>query len=143
SDRFNLGGFNFRGFAQGGIGPRVKQEVDTKDSDGNVVKKFVGGEGLGGQKYYKVTTELSFPLFFTPKEMDLTGSVFLDVGSLWDADTNTGAAFYNTKNIRASVGFGFLWVTRMAPIRVDWGFPIKKDSHDETQMFNIRFTTQL
>ncbi len=128
SDRFNVGDYTLRGFAHGGIGPRDK----------------VTDEGLGGQKYYTVSTELNFPVGL-PEEFNVTGALFADAGSLWDADSiaSTAKGFYNKKSIRASVGFGVLWVTRIAPIRVDWGFPIKKEKFDEKQTFHIKFSTSL
>ena len=129
SDRFNLGEPTMRGFAQSGIGPRVK------GSD----------EGLGGQNFYVVTTELNFPVGL-PEEFNVTGAVFCDAGSLWEVDTKTDQTergFHNDKSLRASVGFGVLWVTKIAPIRLDWGFPIKKKKHDEGQTFHIKFSTNL
>lgn len=128
SDRFNLGDYSLRGFAHGGIGPR---DVATD-------------EGLGGQKFYTVSTELNFPVGL-PEEFNVTGAVFADAGSLWDADSeaSTAKGFHNKKSIRASVGFGVLWVTRIAPIRLDWGFPVKKEKFDEKQMFHIKFSTSL
>lgn len=126
SDRFNVGDYTLRGFAFGGIGPRDK----------------VTKEGLGGQKYYTTSAELSFPLGL-PEEFNLSGSLFIDAGSLWDADSKaiTSAGLHNSKSLRSSVGFGFLWVTKIAPIRMDWGFPIKKEKYDETQSFHIKFST--
>ena len=126
SDRFNVGDANLRGFASGGIGPR----------------DIVTHEGLGGQKFYTVSTELNFPVGL-PEEFNVTGAVFADAGSLWDADSVTAGDFHNKKSIRASVGFGVLWITRIAPIRIDWGFPIKKEKFDEKQTFHIKFTTSL
>ena len=71
--------------------------------------------------------------------------MFADAGSLWDADSEAATAkgFHNKKSIRASVGFGILWVTRIAPIRLDWGFPVKKEKFDEKQVFHIKFSTSL
>ena len=124
SDRFNLGDYSLRGFAQGGVGPR---DIATE-------------EGLGGQKYYTLSTELNFPVGL-PEEFNITGALFCDAGSLWDADSKTTNGFHNDKSLRASVGFGVLWVTRIAPIRLDWGFPIKKKKYDEKQVFHIKFST--
>ena len=126
SDRFNLGDYSLRGFASGGIGPRDKA---TK-------------EGFGGQKYYTVSSELNFPVGL-PEEFNVTGAIFADAGSLWDADSksSTEEGFYNDKSLRASVGFGFLWITKIAPIRVDWAFPVKKQKYDEKQTFHIKFST--
>ena len=39
----------------------------------------------------------------------------VDVGSLWDADSDTTKGFHNDKSPRISVGFGVLWITRIAP----------------------------
>ncbi len=126
SDRFNLGDYSLRGFASGGIGPRDK----------------VSNEALGGQKYYSLSSELNFPLGL-PEEFNVTGAVFADAGSLWDADSkaSTNQGFYNDKSLRASVGFGVIWVTRIAPIRLDWGFPIRKKKYDDKQTFHIKFST--
>lgn len=128
SDRFNVGEHSLRGFANSGIGPRDKL---TK-------------EGLGGQKFYTFGAELTFPLG-VPEEFNVAGSVFMDAGSLWDADSKTTSAsgFHNSKSLRTSVGFGVTWITKIAPIRLDWGFPIKKEKYDETEMFHIKFSTSL
>ena len=126
SDRFNLGGHSLRGFASAGIGPRDK----------------ITKEGLGGDKYYSFSTELSFPVGL-PEEFNVTGAVFVDAGSLWGASSKRSEGFYNDKGLRSSYGFGVLWVTRVAPIRLDWGFPIKKKKYDETETFHIKFSTSL
>lgn len=126
SDRFNLGDYSLRGFASGGIGPRDRRTE----------------EGFGGQKYYTLSSEFNFPVGL-PEEFNVTGAVFVDAGSLWDADSKavTNEGFHNDKSLRASVGFGVLWVTKIAPIRVDYAFAIKKKKYDETQHFHIKFST--
>ncbi|HJD64783.1 MAG TPA: outer membrane protein assembly factor BamA, partial [Rickettsia endosymbiont of Diachasma alloeum] len=131
SDRFNLGDYSLRGFASGGVGPREK----------------VTNEGLGGKRYYTFSTELNFPTP-VPEEFNLTGAVFMDLGSLWGVGLNKAKyqspnGIYNDKSLRASVGFGFIWVTRFAPIRMDWGFAVKKRKYDDTQHFHLRFSTHL
>lgn len=131
SDRFNLGDYSLRGFASGGVGPREK----------------VTNEGLGGKRYYTFSTELNFPTP-VPEEFNLTGAVFMDLGSLWGVGLNKAKyqspnGIYNDKSLRASIGFGFIWVTRFAPIRMDWGFAVKKKKYDDTQHFHLRFSTHL
>jgi len=131
SDRFNLGDYSLRGFASGGVGPREK----------------VTNEGLRGKRYYTFSTELNFPTP-VPEEFNLTGAVFMDLGSLWGVGLNKAKyqspnGIYNDKSLRASVGFGFIWVTRFAPIRMDWGFAVKKKKYDDTQHFHLRFSTHL
>ncbi len=129
SDRFNLGDYTLRGFAAGGVGPRDK----------------VTKEGIGGQTYYTISTELDFPTGL-PQEYNLTGAVFMDAGSVWGIGPNYNNAynknqFWNDKSLRASVGVGFIWVTKFAPIRMDWALPIKKKPYDQTQTFHIKFST--
>ncbi len=128
SDRFNLGDYSLRGFSSGGIGPREKKT----------------SEGLGGENYYALSTELNFPTGL-PEEFNLTGAVFMDIGSVWGVGKKsrsyTPDMIHNDKSLRASVGVGFIWITRFAPIRMDWGFPIKKKSYDDKQTFHIKFST--
>lgn len=131
SDRFNLGDYTLRGFASGGVGPRDKQ---TK-------------EGLGGENYYTVSTELSFPVGL-PEEFNVTGLVFGDVGSLWGVSLNSkskysAAEYHSEKSIRASIGCGVIWLTPLAPIRIDYGIPIKKKPYDDCQKFHIKIAANL
>ncbi len=129
SDRFNLGDYSFRGFAAGGIGPRDKKTE----------------EGLGGEKYYTVTNEFNFPLGL-PEEFNVSGAVFSDIGSLWGvslspSSTYSSSEFYNDKSVRASVGCGVIWITRFAPIRMDWAIAVKKKKYDDKQRFHLKFST--
>ena len=129
SDRFNLGDYTLRGFSSGGVGPRDKKT----------------DEGLGGEKYYTLSTELNFPIGL-PEEFNVTGAVFTDMGSLWGVSLNPKSQyrkqdFYNDQSLRASVGFGFIWITRFAPIRIDWALPIKKKPYDDRQSFHLKFST--
>ena len=129
SDRFNLGDYTLRGFSSGGVGPRDKRT----------------DEGLGGQQFYAFSTELNFPLGL-PEEFNLTGAVFTDIGSVWRVKLSPNSLykrseFYDDKSMRASVGFGFIWITRFAPIRVDWAVPIRKKPYDDKQNFHLKFST--
>ena len=49
-----------------------------------------------GQKYYTVSTELNFPVGL-PEEFNVTGAVFADVGSLWDADSKASTSMRERK----------------------------------------------
>lgn len=131
-DRFNLGDSSFRGFAFSGIGPRDK-----------------GGdqEALGGQKYYVLSAELNFPLGL-PKELNLTGNLFVDYGALWSFDLKPGSTYsksdvWDSKKPHLSVGCGILWITRLAPIRIDFAKAIVKRKYDEKQNWHLSFSTNL
>ncbi|MFK8039926.1 MAG: outer membrane protein assembly factor BamA [Rickettsiaceae bacterium] len=127
NERFNL---MLRGFDFSGVGPRMR---NTK-------------EFLGGQEYYKLVSELSFPTGL-PKEIEARGFIFADMGALYGVKLSKNASYnksqiYDPHSPRASVGFGVLIVTRMSPIRLTWGYPIKKKYYDEKKTFNITFSTQ-
>lgn len=129
NDRFQLGDYSFRGFAPSGIGPRDKRT----------------DEALGGQKYYTLTAECLFPVGL-PEDMNFYGSAFTDYGALWKVSRSKSKLFdpkeiYDYDKPRMSAGLGFLWITRMAPIKVDWALPIKKQKYDEPQRWHIRMST--
>jgi outer membrane protein insertion porin family len=122
TERFFVGGDNLRGFAVGGIGPR----------DANT------GDSLGGRYFYTGTTEASFPLGL-PKELGVTGKAFVDIGSLWGAETNYtyNVAVLDDPSMRIGAGVGIQWVSPFGPIRVDYAWPIQMQYYDKTQ--NLRF----
>ena len=124
SDRFLLGGSNFRGFEVGGIGPR---DLPSDDA-------------IGGTKFYKGTVELAFPLGL-PEEFSVRGRWFVDAGSLWDADNAPGNIVDDNK-LRVSTGPGVSWDSPFGPLRVDIGFPILKEEEDKTELLSFSFGTQ-
>lgn len=130
NDRFNLGDQSMRGFASNGIGPRDKRT----------------GEALGGKKYYSATAELQFPIGM-PQEFGLFGALFTDVGGLYDFDIKKNVKYYTKQDIndskapRVSYGLGLIWNTRIAPIRVDYAFRLRKQKYDDVQPWHIRFST--
>lgn len=135
SDRFNLGDYSLRGFESSGVGPRDK----------------LSKEGLGGEKFYTTSLELTFPTGL-PEEFNTSASLFLDAGSLWGVNLkpslteaqkkNERATFYDNNVLRATVGIGFTWRTRLAPIRVDFPLAVlKKEKYDVPSTFHIKFSS--
>jgi len=124
NNRFFVGGDDFRGFRNSGIGPR-----DTATSD-----------ALGGNIYYVGTAELQFPLGL-PEEVGLSGVTFVDAGSLWKTD-DAGPTVFDESSPRVSVGAGALWTSPFGPIRVDVGFPVVKQDADRTENFRFSFGTR-
>ena len=124
ANRFFLGGDNLRGFAPGGVGPR----------DASV------GDSLGANKYYAGTLEVSFPLGL-PREFGIRGRAFTDFGSAWDIDAS-GPGLLDVNTIRVSAGVGVSWKSPFGPVRVDLGFPIKKESFDDKQLIRFSFGTR-
>ncbi len=124
NERFFLGGDDLRGFKTAGVGPR-----DSLTSD-----------ALGGNSYYLGSVELHFPLGL-PEELDFSGVLFTDVGSLWDTDSS-GSNILDENSPRVSVGTGVSWGSPVGPIRIDIGFPIMKKSYDRTQQIRFSFGTR-
>jgi outer membrane protein insertion porin family len=121
NERFFLGGDSLRAFRYGGVGPR----------------DAITGDSLGANKYYVVTTELSFPLGL-PKEFGIQGRVFADVGSAFDIDLTDPRVLSRTAP-RIAAGVGVSWQSPFGPLRVDLGYPIVKFEGDKTQVFHFRF----
>ena len=121
NERFFLGGDSLRAFRFGGVGPR----------------DAITGDSLGANKYYVVTTELSFPLGL-PKEFGIQGRIFADVGSAFDIDLDSPRILERTAP-RIAAGVGVSWQSPFGPLRVDLGYPIVKFEGDKTQVFHFRF----
>ena len=78
-DTFFKGGETIRGFDRAGYGPR-----DITPGGNN--------DALGGQTYWAATAEVRFPLPYVPDDLGLSGAVFADAGSLFDATGGAKAA---------------------------------------------------
>jgi outer membrane protein insertion porin family len=135
TDNFHLGEFSFKGFEFAGVGPR---------------DKGLGQKALGGVYYYKGVTELMFPFPGVSRDLDLSGAVFCEFGSLWDIDIPknlrgryTRANYYNSRRLRASAGLGVIWITRMGPLRIDYARAFKKERFDETRELLFSMQTAL
>ena len=125
SERFSLGGPNsFRGFEKYGVGAR---ELSTGD-DG------------GGNLFYRGTVEVAFPLEFLG-DLGLRGSVFTDVGSLWDIDDNDPAVV-DKNSLRVSSGVGISWNSPFGPIGIYYAEPWVKEDYDQEKQFEFNFGTR-
>lgn len=125
NNRFFIGGNDVRGFETDGIGPR---DTTTQDS-------------LGGNIYYTGSTEFKFPLG-TPDELGLSGSVFMDAGTLYNVDS-TGPEIMDDSMLRASFGAGISWASPVGPIRIDIAHAFRKNEFDQTQSLRFSFGTRL
>jgi outer membrane protein insertion porin family len=123
TERFMLGGDSLRGFERQGLGPR-----DT-----------VVDQALGGNQYFSLRTEASFPIGF-PEEYGVHAGLFLDVGSLWELDFTGG--FDDSASLRAAIGVTLFWETPLGPLRFDFASPFKKEAYDETETFRFSIATR-
>jgi outer membrane protein insertion porin family len=147
-DRCFKGGESFRGFARSGIGPRMERQVTTGKGD---------TDAIGGQTYAIGTVEMTFPVGL-PEEFGVSGSVFTDFGTLFDAPEGdatprvgkqciggpsaTKCDVYDTAELRASVGAGLTWESPFGPLRVDVAYPFLKADYDEVEYFRFGIATR-
>jgi len=125
SDRFFIGGNNFRGFADGGVGPRDTSSLDF----------------LGGTVYYVGTAEVSVPLGIL-QEFGVFGRLFTEVGSLADPDLDSKVNVFDVGKPRVTSGFGVSWRSPFGPIRLDFAWPLRKEQFDREESFRFSFGTR-
>ncbi|MBT8001946.1 MAG: outer membrane protein assembly factor BamA [Rhodospirillales bacterium] len=127
-DRLFLGGSKVRGFDSAGIGPRDN----------------VKGDALGAEWVYSGQIELDFPVGL-PDSFRVTGKVFTDFGSaggIEEANPN-GSSIDKSSSFRASVGFGFQWVSPFGPVGLDFAVPYLKEEFDQTEFVRFNFGARL
>lgn len=73
--------------------------------------------GEGGTKRLLFQLEYFFPII---PDANIKGLFFTDVGRVFD--DNEG---FSLNNMDRDVGFGFRWITPIAPFRFEWGFPVE------------------
>ncbi|MGO4913907.1 BamA/TamA family outer membrane protein [Pseudogemmobacter sp. W21_MBD1_M6] len=130
-DRFFVGAGDVRGFAFAGIGPR----------DLNVP----GTASLGGKTFVSARLDARLPQVFGA-EAKLVPGVFVDAGSLWGLDrTGGGAAGLNAVDdgfhLRSSAGLTIQYDLGIGMIQLSVAEPVKKQSYDKTQQFQVSFST--
>jgi outer membrane protein insertion porin family len=111
-ERYFPGGINsVRGFAERSLGPK---------EDGDVV---------GGDKQAIMNVEVHFPI---AEQFGLRGVAFFDIGQAFkETESISFSAF------RRSVGVGARWMSPFGPLRVELGFPLNKQSGDETSILGF------
>jgi outer membrane protein insertion porin family len=125
-ERYFLGGINsVRGFAERTLGPRAPSKCDE---DGLHCK---GTEVVGGGKSAVFNTEILFPIM---EQYGIRGVGFFDVGNAFN-DFSFG-------ELRKSVGAGVRWMSPFGPLRVELGFPLNKQPHDETSVLGFSLGSQ-
>jgi outer membrane protein insertion porin family len=101
-DRLYLGGANnLRGFKFRDVGP--------KDEN---------GDPIGGNSLARLTVEYTFPVVDK-----IRGAVFYDVGI-----DNAGTYDFSGSDVNSDIGIGVRLDLPIGPVRIDYGFPLQKDS---------------
>jgi len=162
NDRYFKGNFEFRGFDNAGVGPRVLQFAP--DSDGDPLRL----NALGGNAFGLATAEVSFPLGID----SLLGSLFIEAGTVGLLDEQdqfnvisqvldpnlapmfsvgdsceglevSGLICQRTEDgldPRVTAGISVFWESPFGPIRFDFTEPLVQQAFDERKSF--QFTTR-
>jgi outer membrane protein insertion porin family len=137
-DRFYLGGDNLRGFQDGGVGPH-----DTTT-----------GDSLGGRVLWTESQQLNFPLPFVPRDLGLSGHLFVDTGALTQGTFESGQCpnsplgddkcppVTNSGVPRVGAGVGLTWRSGFGLINIDVAPFVVKQPFDQTQLFRFGFGTR-
>lgn len=113
-ERFYVGGiYTVRGLGFGIAGPK---DPST-------------GDPIGGTEELIFNTDYVFPIL---PEMKLKGVVFFDAGNSYENFQQFGSLRYTT-------GVGFRWISPIGPIRIEWGYNIKKKPGESSNKFEFAF----
>ena len=122
-ERFFFGGSRFgRGFRFRGVGP------------------YEGAYPLGGETFLRATTEYRVPLYTQPvpgtarRREVFRGSLFVDAGVL---DPEAYQVDFNETRVSAGFALGMI---QPFPVTFSFGWPLKSDAADETQVFAFSLT---
>jgi outer membrane protein insertion porin family len=96
-------------------------------------KDPVTGEVFGGSSEILLNFDLIFPLI---ESVGLRGLVFFDAGNAFDDGNEFG-------KLRKAVGWGFRWRSPIAPIRIEFGYPLDKERGDSGFVTNFSFGNPL
>ena len=132
-ERYFLGGINsIRGFAERSIGPREKANCSPDPLTQLPVCKDT--EVVGGERSLVLNAELLFPIM---EDYGIRGVAFFDMGNAFGSSES-----FSFSNMRRSVGAGVRWMSPFGPLRVELGFPMNKQSHDETSVLGFSIGSQ-
>jgi outer membrane protein insertion porin family len=135
TDLYYRGGETVRGFDRGGFGPR---DLRTDDA-------------IGGTTYWAATAEVRFPFPFIPDDLGISGAVFADAGSLFNANdlakeldgksnADNGITLADDSSLRSSIGASVLWNSPVGPLRLDYAHVLTSEDYDQEEA--IRFGAQ-
>ena len=132
-ERYFLGGINsVRGFAERSLGPRAPSKCAVPDgAPVGTAPVCKGSEVVGGGKSAVFNTEILFPIM---EQYGIRGVGFFDIGNAFN-DFSFG-------ELRKSVGAGVRWMSPFGPLRVELGFPLNKQPHDETSVLGFSLGSQ-
>jgi outer membrane protein insertion porin family len=120
TDNFFAGGLrSVRGFEANTLGPRDSQ-----------------GQPLGGNLKTVGTAEVILPLPFTKESSTFRITTFLDAGNVYGSEED-----FDFDSLRYSAGLAGVWLSPVGPLTMSFAKPLKTQTGDETQGFQLTFGT--
>ena len=114
--RYYIGGSNsVRGFDLNSLGP-----------------KYTDGTVKGGKLLVNGNLSLVSMVPFVQDSSNMRIAGFLDVGNVFSSVSN-----FKIKEMRASLGLAFIWVTQLGPLGLFYAEPLNKKSSDDTKKFQF------
>lgn len=141
-ENFYGGGLgSVRGYESSTLGPKVYDNVGNRIS-------------YGGNRMVNASAELLFPFPGIKEYRTVRLSLFADAGSVWDGKTYTAADSDNGQSVygaphrstfkneaRYSAGAAVTWLSPIGPLKLSYGYPLKKKQTDEIQRFQFQLGT--
>lgn len=116
-ERYRMGGYeDMRGFDYESIGPRFF----LIQAPGDELRSY----NKGGNKQLLFQWEYFLPII---PEANIKGLFFTDVGRVYDDKEPL-----ELSGFRRDAGFGFRWITPIAPFRFEWAYPVV-DGHFDSK----------
>jgi outer membrane protein insertion porin family len=126
-DQFFLGSNDIRGFADSGLGPRMRNFDDP----------------IGGTTYFTASAEVTFPLPGVSQDAGFRGGFFMDAGTVYgnDVKIKKGTLVGQDMAWRASAGASLIWASPFGPLRVDYAIPFLREDYDIEQRLKFGIST--
>jgi outer membrane protein insertion porin family len=137
-ERYFVGGpTTVRGFERYSLGP-IREVANNQNDPATDLNAF----RIGGNKRLIFTAEIEFPIFTAA---GIKGVFFTDMGNAFDNDqqfTLLPDLFADQDGrfddaLRTSVGFGFRWLSPIAPLRFEWGIPLQRLRGEQPVVFDF------
>ena len=117
-ERYRLGGYNdLRGYEFQSVGPKF----NILNSPGGAPVAY----NKGGDKKLFFQLEYFFPLI---PEAGIKALLFTDIGRVYDDNESI-----ELSGFKRDIGFGFRWITPIAPFRFEWSYPIENGKLGDQQ----------
>ena len=133
-EHFFAGGMgSVRGYERHSLGPR-------STPSGITAVYYPEGRPFGGNVVFNGTAELVFPMPFLDKLGQIRSVAFIDAGNAFSthcSEDSVGCYRPSFKQLRASVGVGFSWLTQMGPMSIAISQPFNDEYFDETEVFHF------